>query len=1267
MNSQAVLELRNVSLRLGKEPEGQILLNDVSARFSSGHFVAVIGPSGCGKSTLLKVIAGLREPTSGSVHWEERDLATDDLDPHEIGYVPQFSIAYDLLTVAESVESTLRLRVADLDAEAREERVAEILNHVGLGELRDRRVQVLSGGQKRRLALAMEMVTSPLLLLADEVTSGLDPKAEDEIVRLLKRIAQEDERIVISVTHSLRHADLYDSVLVLHQGHVVYHGPARLLYHYFSVQNPEDLFPRLAERAAADWHASWLKHRGAYLAPGAAETVAAPRKESIPRIFQRPSLKGARSHLPKGEPEGMPGFLSQFAILLARRWQLFFRDRGQVMLQLALLFGFPCLVVIFALNGLPQIKNLNMTAQTDLRQMMEEASFHQESARTGSLVSGLVMFQVVLLTLMGSNNSAREIAAERLIFEKEKYGGVRPSSYVLSKAAFLSVLVAAQSIWMAVFVNVICHFPGDFVSQAAMLIMVNAAMTAICLGISSLANTPEQASLISVYLVGFQLPLSGAVLALPDAIGWITRPFIAAYWSWSGFLQSMRETRLYRHRPGRNADASFRRAALFLGAGVARVCGPVSCLYRQQEQPVGVAVHSPRGSFLLNVCRMRGVTTNQTLMNSLPLRAAALFLLLSTIRAQAGGYAGAAKPSGPAPSAAEPAPAAQRPPEIPIKQFFDNPKISSALISPDAKQYAFLAPDNNRMNVWVCPADDFAKATVITHDTKRGISSFTWTRDGKYVLYMQDQGGNENFHIYRVDPLKPDAPAVDLTPEEGARAEFVDLPRERPDEALVALNARDKHYFDVYHLRISTGELKMIEQNPGDVDSWDTDTHGVLRACAAQIDKGQTQIRVRDGATGPFRVLATYTDEEAAEIYAFTPDGTALFFSSARGTNTSHLAKLDLKTGAETLIDEDPEYDLEGPIISDKTHELLGVTYNKDRLSYKMFDPQMKKDLDILQKVHDGDVLFRDSDADEQHWIIAFNSPTDPGATYSYDRATGATKFLYRPRPWLKPEELVDMKPIQFDSVGGLTIHGYLTLPKGVEPKNLPTVLVVHGGPWARDDWGYDAEVQYLANRGFAVLQVNYRGSTGYGKKFLHAGDREWGGKMLDDMVAGVNWAVAQGYSDKDRIGIYGGSYGGYATLAALAFQPKEFKCGVDYVGISNLLTFMNTIPPYWETYRDVMYRRVGNPKTEEAFLRSRSPLFAVDKIEAPLFIAQGFNDPRVNHAEAEQIVKALQDAHKPVEYMVKMDEGHGFMNPENRLDFYGKMEAFLAKYLQPK
>jgi dipeptidyl aminopeptidase/acylaminoacyl peptidase len=607
-----------------------------------------------------------------------------------------------------------------------------------------------------------------------------------------------------------------------------------------------------------------------------------------------------------------------------------------------------------------------------------------------------------------------------------------------------------------------------------------------------------------------------------------------------------------------------------------------------------------------------------------------------------------------------------KPPEIPIKDFFDNPKISSAEISPDGKRFAFLAPEDGRLNVWVCDAGaDFSKAKAVTHDKKRGIFDFFWTRDNRYILYLQDQGGNENYHLYRVDPEKPDATALDLTPYEGAQAGVIDLPRERPNEALLTLNVRDKHYFDVYHLDIEKGKIALAEKNPGDVDSWYADTKGVLRGCMAQVEDGKTQLRTRDTGEGPFRTVATYTDEENASIEGFGENGTFMYVSDARDSNTTRLVSLDLKTAKETVVSEDAEYDLGGVIISDRTHKLLAATYHKERLTYVPFDEQIKKDLEVLGKVHDGDILLRNSDDAEQKWIVAYDSPIDPGATYLYDRATGEARFLYRPRPWLKPDTLVDMKPVVFDSRDGLKVHGYLSVPKGVEARNLPTVLVVHGGPWARDEWGYDPEVQFLANRGFAVCQINFRGSTGYGKKFMHAGDREWGGKMLEDLIDGVNWLQKEGIADPKRTGIYGGSYGGYATLAALAFQPDVFACGIDYVGISNLLTFMKTMPPYWETFRDVMYRRVGNPEKEQDFLRSRSPLFAANKIKAPLFIAQGYNDPRVNHAEAEQIVAALKANHHPVEYMVKMDEGHGFANPENRIDFYRHMEIFLKKYLQ--
>ena len=581
-----MLELQHVSLQLGDEPDGQLLLAEVSTRFPKKHFAAILGPSGCGKSTLLKVIAGLREPTLGHVEWDGRNLSDDgDMDPHEIGYVPQFSIAYDLLTVWESVESALRLRVSGLDLDQQEERLEKILGEVGLDEISDREVRVLSGGQKRRLAMALEMVSSPHLLLCDEVTSGLDPKAEDEIAKLMHALSRRDDRIVLSVTHSLRHLALYDSIVVLYQGHVAYHGPAQFLYHYFGVEKPEELFPRLAQRKPEDWHRSWQKHRNTYYAEshldGAEPAAAAAPKEvtdhpaaedeaakkRIEKLLKKAQADGdedakkdaddeddAEEKKPRRkkkdaeemEHEGTPSALTQFAVLLARRWKIFFRDRGGLWLQLALLVGFPILVVIFALDGLPQIKNLNgVVSGNFLETMKREMEQGQELIKTGGLVSGLIMFQVVLLALMGSNNAAREIAGERLIFEKEKFSGVRPSAYVASKAAFLGVLVIVQSVWMAVFVNVIVQFQGSLLTQIVLLTLVNASLTSVCLGLSSLMKTAEQASLVSVYLVGFQLPLSGAVLALPKALSMLTQPFIASYWGWSGFIQTMHDTRFY--------------------------------------------------------------------------------------------------------------------------------------------------------------------------------------------------------------------------------------------------------------------------------------------------------------------------------------------------------------------------------------------------------------------------------------------------------------------------------------------------------------------------------------------------------------------------------------------------------------------------------------------------------------------------------------------------------------------------------------------------
>jgi len=604
-------------------------------------------------------------------------------------------------------------------------------------------------------------------------------------------------------------------------------------------------------------------------------------------------------------------------------------------------------------------------------------------------------------------------------------------------------------------------------------------------------------------------------------------------------------------------------------------------------------------------------------------------------------------------------------PRIPLKDFFDNPKYTSAELSPDGKRLAFLAPADNRLNIWICDAGaPMETAELVTHEKMRGIYNFAWSRDGRWILYSHDANGDENFHIFRADPAQPDVKPIDLTHQDGSRADFIALPRETPGVMVVAWNKRDVHYFDAYRIDIATGNATMVVENPGDVDSWYTDTHGQVLAASALLKNTKTELRVRPDETSAFKVLATYDDDEQGQIHGFSADGTFLFVTSARGSDLTRLVNLDIATGKETVIDQDTVFDVAGPVLSDLTHRLMGVSYNKERFEYKALDPQFAKDLAVLKNVHDGDIQLGTPTADERKWIVSFNSPTDPGATYLYDRDTGTARFLFRPRPWLKPEDLVGMKPVTIPSRDGLTLHGYLSLPKGVPPRALPAVEVVHGGPWLRSSWGYDAEAQFLANRGYAVLNINYRGSAGFGKKFLNAGDREWGGKMTDDMVDATQWLVAQGIADGQRFGIYGGSYGGYATLAALAFRPGVYACGIDYVGVSNLLTFMRTMPTYWETSRQILYKRVGNPDTDFDFLHSRSPVFFADKIVAPLFIAQGYNDPRVNHNESEQIVAALHRNRKPVEYMVKMNEGHGFRNPENRLDFYAEMEAFLGQYL---
>lgn len=552
-----MLELKEVSFTIRKEGEEVPLVDRVSIRVPKGHFMAIVGPSGCGKTTLLKTIAGLNPESSGALFWDERNLSEDgDFSPSEIGYVPQFSIAYDPLTVDESVEAATRLRVRSRTTAELDSRIDRVLEETGLAPISDRQVKVLSGGQKRRLGLAMELVSDPKILLCDEVTSGLDPRSEREIVRLLHDLSRKDGRIVLSVTHSLSHLELYDSILVLHEGRLAFHGPPEQLTHYFSVNDTEEVYPRLASQPSDRWQASWQKHSLSYqimldrnrerlIASGGLQLPAAAPPPPAPETATREDQESADPPLPVtqpsvSEPLRLPGFFSQFATLLSRRWRIFFRDRGQVFLQLAILLCFPILVTLFSDKASGNIRRFSDTRQTDVfAEIQEQQSVRSDQAKVGSAVSGIIMFQVVLLSLMGSNNSAREIAGERPIYEKEKFGGLRPAAYLASKIAFLACLVITQSLWMAFFVNFFGTFRGDFIQHAGFLLLVNAAMTSICLAISALMRTAEQASLLSIYLVGFQLPLSGAVLALPEKIEAFTRPFISAYWAWSGSVEAL--------------------------------------------------------------------------------------------------------------------------------------------------------------------------------------------------------------------------------------------------------------------------------------------------------------------------------------------------------------------------------------------------------------------------------------------------------------------------------------------------------------------------------------------------------------------------------------------------------------------------------------------------------------------------------------------------------------------------------------------------------
>jgi len=605
------------------------------------------------------------------------------------------------------------------------------------------------------------------------------------------------------------------------------------------------------------------------------------------------------------------------------------------------------------------------------------------------------------------------------------------------------------------------------------------------------------------------------------------------------------------------------------------------------------------------------------------------------------------------------------PPLIPLSHLFDNPERALARLSPDGRRFSWLAPRDGVLNVWVSDVAG-GDAVPVTDDRDRGVRSYLWSRDAARILYVQDVGGDENHHLLCVDAAGG-GPARDLTPFPGVRAGLIAAPRETPRHVLVSMNLRDRTLFDAYRLTLASGRLELVGRNPGNIIGWVADREGRLRAARAQTPEGDFELLVRDAEDAELRVVACYANEDGGHPFAFTPDGSRLWVGSARGSDLIRLVELDPADGSEREIDRDDEVDLSGPMISDVTGELLGTVYLRDRLLAHIFDERLARDWEAIRALHPGDPRITGQDADETAFVVSFDDDRDPGATYFYDRTTGAARLLFRSRPWLDPATLASMRPVTITSRDGLALHSYLTLPLDAEPHGLPAVVLVHGGPWARDAWGYDPQAQFLANRGYAVLQVNYRGSTGFGKSFTHAAEHEFAGRMHDDLIDGVEWLVAEGIADRERIAIYGGSYGGYAALVGATFTPETFAAAISVVGPSSLVTLVRSFPPYWRPLlASTWFRYVGDPDdpAQLADLEARSPLNRVDAIRAPLLVIQGANDPRVTKAESDQIVAALRERGVEVEYLVKDDEGHGFVKPENRMDAYGAIERFLARHL---
>jgi len=604
-------------------------------------------------------------------------------------------------------------------------------------------------------------------------------------------------------------------------------------------------------------------------------------------------------------------------------------------------------------------------------------------------------------------------------------------------------------------------------------------------------------------------------------------------------------------------------------------------------------------------------------------------------------------------------------PLVPREVLFGNPERTSPSLSPDGERLAWIAPDEGVLNVWLgtITPEGVTDQRVMTHDRDRGIRGAMWAHDNRHLLYVQDAGGDENWRLHDIDLETGES--RDLTPFEGVQARVEEASKHVPGRILVGLNQANPQLHDLYSLDLTTGELEKIEDNPGFV-SFLADTELRVRGGVAATPDGGIAVVVRDSDGGEWRPLleAGLEDALTTDPLAFTRDGTGLLAISSVDANAGRLVKIALATGEVTVIAEDDQYDVAWAHVHPDTLEPQLAVFNKDRASFEVLDPAIAGDIDALRAIDPGDLGILGESDDDSTWLVSFTNDNGPVRYYVWHRPTQQSTFLFEHRPALTQYKLASMEPFSYKARDGLEIHGYLTFPPDEPREQLPTVLLVHGGPWVRTTWGLEPEAQWFANRGYLCVEVNYRGSTGYGKDFLNAGNREWGGKMQTDLIDAVDWAVDQGFADGDRVAIYGGSYGGYAALCGAAFTPTLFRCAVDIVGPSNLKTLVESVPPYWEPMIAQFHTRVGNPATDEEFMWERSPLSRADAIRIPMLIAQGANDPRVKQAESEQIVAALQEHDIDHDYMLFEDEGHGFVKPENRLRFYAAAERFLARHL---